>query len=134
MPELPPANVKRWTPQRKAAVLAAVRSGAITVEEACRRYEISGEEFLAWLRRSRPTGFAVCAPLALGNIVTVRLREVAEGDPEQDDDRCPCREATVADFPLSAPLPAQSEPPPSKGLRALDRERYTWIYIAAAQS
>jgi transposase-like protein len=50
MPELPPENVKRWTPQRKAAVLAAVRSGAITVEEACRRYEISGEEFLAWLR------------------------------------------------------------------------------------
>jgi transposase-like protein len=50
MAEPPPANVKRWTPQRKAAVLAAVRSGAITVEEACRRYEISGEEFLAWLR------------------------------------------------------------------------------------
>jgi transposase-like protein len=50
MPEPPPANVKRWTPQRKAAVLAEVRSGAITVEEACRRYEISGEEFLAWLR------------------------------------------------------------------------------------
>ena len=50
MPKLPPANVKRWTAQRKAAVLAAVRSGAITVEEACRRYEISGEEFLAWLR------------------------------------------------------------------------------------
>jgi transposase-like protein len=48
MPE--PANVKRWTPQRKAAVLAEVRSGAITVEEACRRYEISGEEVLAWLR------------------------------------------------------------------------------------
>ena len=50
MPEPPPTNVKRWTPQRKAAVLAEVRSGAITVEEACRRYEISGEEFLAWLR------------------------------------------------------------------------------------
>jgi transposase-like protein len=50
MPEPPPVNVKRWTPGRKAAVLAAVRSGAITVEEACRRYEISGEEFLAWLR------------------------------------------------------------------------------------
>jgi len=49
MPEPPPENVKRWTPRRKAAVLAAVRSGAITVEEACRRYEISREEFLAWV-------------------------------------------------------------------------------------
>jgi transposase-like protein len=50
MPELPPDDVKRWTARRKAAVLTAVRSGAISVEEACRRYEISGEEFLAWLQ------------------------------------------------------------------------------------
>jgi transposase-like protein len=50
MPRRPPENVKRWTARRKAAVLAAVRSGAILVEEACRRYEISEEEFLAWLR------------------------------------------------------------------------------------
>ena len=49
MPQLPPENVKRWTPQRKAAVLGAVRSGAISVEEACRRYEISGEELVTWL-------------------------------------------------------------------------------------
>ena len=48
MPEPPPPNVKRWTPHRKAAVLTAVRSGTIIVEEACRRYEISEEEFLAW--------------------------------------------------------------------------------------
>jgi transposase-like protein len=50
MSKPPPENVKRWTPQRKAEVLAAVRSDAITVDEACRRYEITGEEFLAWLR------------------------------------------------------------------------------------
>jgi transposase-like protein len=49
MPE-PPGTVKRWTANRKAAVLAAVRSDAITVEEACRRYEISGEEFISWLK------------------------------------------------------------------------------------
>ena len=46
----PPQYVRRWTAQRKAAVLEAVRSGAITVKEACRRYEISEEEFLAWLQ------------------------------------------------------------------------------------
>ena len=49
MPELPLPGVKRWTARRKAAVLAAIRSGAITVEEAGRRYDISGEELLAWL-------------------------------------------------------------------------------------
>ena len=48
--ELPPPNTKRWVVRRKAAVVAAVRAGVITLEEACRRYELSEEEFLAWQR------------------------------------------------------------------------------------
>jgi hypothetical protein len=32
---LPPPNTKRWVVRRKAAVLAAVRSGEISVEGAC---------------------------------------------------------------------------------------------------
>jgi hypothetical protein len=34
--------------RRKAAVVAAVRSGAITIEEACRVYQLSEEELLSW--------------------------------------------------------------------------------------
>ena len=45
---LPPPNTKRWVPQRKAAVVAAVTSGAITIDEACRRYTLSVEEYLSW--------------------------------------------------------------------------------------
>jgi len=45
---LPPSDTKRWVPRRKAAVVAAVRSGAISLEEACRRYDLSEEEFRAW--------------------------------------------------------------------------------------
>ena len=48
--ELPPPTIKRWVARRKAAVVAAVRSGVITVEEACSRYQLSDEEFLAWQR------------------------------------------------------------------------------------
>ena len=47
---LPPEDTKRWVPRRKAAVVAAVRSGAIGLEEACRRYRLSEEEFRAWER------------------------------------------------------------------------------------
>jgi len=36
--------------RRKAAVIAAVQAGRITLEEACRRYQLSEEEFLAWQR------------------------------------------------------------------------------------
>jgi transposase-like protein len=47
---LPPPNTKRWVARRKAAVVEAVSSGIITLEEACRRYQISEEEFFAWQR------------------------------------------------------------------------------------
>ena len=47
---LPPADTKRWVASRKAAVVAAVRSGAIGLEEACHRYRLSDEEFFAWER------------------------------------------------------------------------------------
>lgn len=46
--ELPPPNTKRWVVRRKAAVVTAVRNGAITLEEACKRYNLSVEEFLSW--------------------------------------------------------------------------------------
>jgi transposase-like protein len=50
MVDLPPPNTKRWVVRRKAAILAAVRSGEITIEEACRRYGLSEEELLSWRR------------------------------------------------------------------------------------
>ena len=45
---LPPADTKRWVVRRKAAVVTAVRNGAISLEEACRRYHLSEEEFFSW--------------------------------------------------------------------------------------
>lgn len=46
--DLPPANTKRWVIRRKAEVVAAVRGGLISLEDACRRYALSVEEFLSW--------------------------------------------------------------------------------------
>jgi hypothetical protein len=46
--DLPPIDTVRWTPYRKASVVRGVRSGAISLDEACRRYQLSVEEFLAW--------------------------------------------------------------------------------------
>jgi len=48
--DLPPAETQRWSAQRKAAVISAVRDGTISLEEACRRYQLSAEEFIAWQR------------------------------------------------------------------------------------
>jgi transposase-like protein len=38
----------RWTARRKADVVEAVRSGRITLDEACRRYALSVEELTGW--------------------------------------------------------------------------------------
>jgi hypothetical protein len=45
---LPPVDTKRWSPSRKAAVVAATRAGVISRGEACERYSLSEEELVAW--------------------------------------------------------------------------------------
>ena len=44
--------------RRKAEVVAAVRSGLISLDEACRRYTLSIEEFLTWQRLIDSHGMA----------------------------------------------------------------------------
>ena len=46
--DLPPPDTKRWVVRRKAEVVAAVRAGLISLEDACRRYTLSVEEFASW--------------------------------------------------------------------------------------
>ncbi len=45
---LPPPDAKHWAARDKAAVVAAVKHGAITLDEVCRRYSLSVEEYLTW--------------------------------------------------------------------------------------
>ena len=56
--DLPPTGTKRWVIRRKAEVVAGVRAGLITLEEACRRYALSVEEFLSWQRLIERHGLA----------------------------------------------------------------------------
>ncbi|HLI10696.1 MAG TPA: DUF1153 domain-containing protein [Alphaproteobacteria bacterium] len=56
--DLPPPGTKRWVVRRKAEVVAAVRGGLITLEEACTRYTLSVEEFLSWQRLIERHGLA----------------------------------------------------------------------------
>ena len=46
--ELPPPDTTRWVISRKAAVVAAVKNGAITLDDVCWFCDISVEEFLTW--------------------------------------------------------------------------------------
>ena len=45
---LPAVDTARWTPRRKAEVVAAVAGGLLNVGEACERYSLTAEEFRSW--------------------------------------------------------------------------------------
>jgi len=46
--DLPPPSTKRWVIRRKAEVVAAVRGGLLSLDEACTRYTLTVDEFLSW--------------------------------------------------------------------------------------
>lgn len=65
--DLPPPDTKRWVIRRKAEVVAAVQGGLLSLEDACRRYNLSVEEFLSWQRAISDHGLA--------GLRTTRLQE-----------------------------------------------------------
>jgi hypothetical protein len=56
--DLPPAGTKRWVIRRKAEVVAAVRGGLLSLEEACSRYTLTVDEFLSWQMSIEQHGLA----------------------------------------------------------------------------
>ena len=46
--DLPPSDTERWVIRRKAEVVAAVRGGLLSLDDACTRYRLTNEEFGAW--------------------------------------------------------------------------------------
>jgi hypothetical protein len=77
MPELPPPDVKRWTFRRKAAVVTAVANDVLTREEACRRYQLSEEEFLSWQQAFESHG--------LPGLRSTRLQQYRGGGSRRSD-------------------------------------------------
>jgi Protein of unknown function (DUF1153) len=88
--DLPSSTTNRWVIRRKAEVVAAVRGGLLSLDEACRRYTLTVDEFLSWqmsidrhglaglrttriqkyrpdTKTSRTAGSAVTAPMAPGS-------------------------------------------------------------------
>lgn len=69
--DLPPPDTKRWVMRRKAEVVAGVRCGLISLEDACQRYRLSLEEFLSWQRLIERHG--------VGGLRATRLQDYRPG-------------------------------------------------------
>lgn len=48
--DLPPPDTTRWVVRRKAQVVFGVQAGLISLEDACKRYNLTSEEFASWER------------------------------------------------------------------------------------
>jgi hypothetical protein len=75
--DLPPSNTMRWAMKRKAVVVAAVKGGLISLDDACHRYSLSVEEYLSWQRAVDLFGIP-------GLRVTKVQRYRRESEPAQD--------------------------------------------------
>jgi len=56
--DLPKPNTVRWVIRRKAEVVAAVRGGLLTLDNALERYGLTAEEFMSWQRSIESHGIA----------------------------------------------------------------------------
>ena len=82
--DLPPPNTTRWVVRRKAAVVAAVAEGRLTLEQACERYMLSQEEFGAWQQALESHGLR---GLRTTRIQEYRARLQPQGAAAGDGDR-----------------------------------------------
>ena len=64
---LPPPNTRRWSPRRKAEVVAAVRGGLLSLDEACSRYTLTVDEYLSWQKSMSEHG--------MGGLRTTRIQQ-----------------------------------------------------------
>jgi hypothetical protein len=74
--DLPPPGTTRWVIRRKAEVVAAVRGGLLSLEEACSLYMLTVEEFLAWQRSIDRHGLA--------GLRTTRIQQYRPVVPDRD--------------------------------------------------
>ena len=95
---LPPADTKRWVVRRKAAVVTAVRNGAISLEEAYRRYHLSEEEFLSWEQGIEFTESPVYGPLGSKSTVMFLISNRRSRTTEQSNAKAEVPEIAPPSF------------------------------------
>ncbi len=53
---MPPRETVRWIARRKAEVVAAVRGGLLSFDDACERYALTSEELITWQQALERSG------------------------------------------------------------------------------
>lgn len=48
---LPKPNTKRWSKLKKIKIIKAINLGILTLDDACKKYCLSVEEYLSWQKK-----------------------------------------------------------------------------------
>ena len=99
--DLPPPETRRWVIRRKAKVVAAVRGGLLSLEEACQRYRLSVDEFVAWQRMIERHG--------VPGLRVTRIQHYRQADTWTTFDPHAARAAQAAKAPQPTPSPFKSK-------------------------
>ena len=75
--DLPAPSTKRWVIRRKAEVVAGVRGGLLSLEEACRRYNLTVDEFRSWQRLLESHG--------VQGLRTTKIKKYRDSSPRHDE-------------------------------------------------
>jgi Protein of unknown function (DUF1153) len=78
--DLPSTNIRRWTIFRKAEIITAVRGGLLSLEDACKRYSLTVEEFISWKSPDKRD----CAPRCARFAYTVTTTKLLTADSNQN--------------------------------------------------
>ncbi len=77
--DLPSPDTVRWVVRRKAELVAAIRGGLLTRQEACERYQLSEEELESWASSLDSFGVRGLRSTRLQQYQKLRLQKVGRG-------------------------------------------------------
>ncbi|RJO71080.1 MAG: DUF1153 domain-containing protein [Myxococcales bacterium] len=82
--DLPAPGTTRWVVSRKAAVVAGVKAGLLSLDEALQRYGISLDEFMCWKRLIDDHGVK---GLRVTRLKEYRAPTHADAEPQSPEDK-----------------------------------------------
>src|SRR4051794_18151850 len=126
--DLPAPDTKRWVVRRKAIVVAAVRNGSLSLQEACRRYKLSVEEFLAWQRAIDRHGVRGCASPGCRFTATAPRR--AADKRARSALPFPCRYGEITFFCVRSIVPPSNPAPRSLAAARARRRSRRPLWVA----
>lgn len=76
---LPAPGHSRWTIRRKAEVVAALKGGLLTIDEACERYSLTIEELALWQNSVDRSGMQGLRVTRIQHYPDKSRRQLAQG-------------------------------------------------------